>query len=398
LQIAKNAGVKFDELLELIAIDFIFNAIDKKSIQDFKEIFVLIDDELLAMHLDFADATDSIEWVESVFRQSLALIQANANEQKMFISILNARTNGILRRMEDRTERQRSVSTGIPFSVAQAIITYKDKFRAFGEKFITEWTNGNQSPVVLAKYVEAIEKWASKNALVLLGKNPVPQSTLDSIRQDWLYGIDLASIIAKDIKAGNAVKDYYGFTMPWVLHAISQVFDEEQDEDISGVFSVLALLVELGLPNGTAANIFLAGIRSRSAALEFSSFDCMSGKSAIEIKAALLLMPDAEKNVLSDKAKSWLKNIEDIYKALRKRRVSFPEFTLGQIENNVVELLVRKYQGAYYLVSPNGYYQCKVETAEDLPFADIANISSLYFELENDAWVLKSYDPRIVID
>jgi hypothetical protein len=395
--VATKAGVDFNNLLELIANDFKTKKLDEKTVQYLMTLFDLIDDELLAMHSDFADDTDSIDWVETVFKQSLAIIQADAEEQAKFISLLGARAKGIVSRITDRAERQRLVATGIPFSVARAIISDKKRFRAFGEEFYLLWSNDNLSTELLAKFIKTVEVWVSKNALTLYEDNSVTQSALDIIRQDWLAGVELANILEKDAKAGGTIKDYYGFTLPWVLHAISQVFDETEDVDIIKSFSILALLVELGLPTETAANVFLAGVRSRSAAIEISDLDCTNGKSISELKSILIAIASLEKHTLSDNASNWVKGIADTFRFQRKRKLSFPTFTMKLNDGTINKLLVREHKDVCYLMSPDGSYQREVDSTEDLPFERIANKPSLYFTIVDDAWELRSYNPRIIV-
>jgi hypothetical protein len=394
---ADKAGVAFDRLLELLANDFSSNEFDTETIQKFKAILDLIDDGLLAMHIDFSISPDSLDWAESVLKKSLAIIQAEKTEKNKFVSMLSARIEWLISRTPSTVERQRLVSTGIPFSVAQAIISDKEKLRKFGEHVVSARVNGSLTPIILAKYIAAIEKWVAKNALTLLEDNPIAQSTLNSIREDWISGVELSTITEKAKDADRAVKDYYGFTLPWVLHAMSQVFDGAEDEEIIKAFSTIALLVELGLPNEIAANIFLAGVRSRSAAVEMSSLGCLGGKSAFEIKIELITMPESDKNTLSENAKNWLKGVMDTYKSIQTRQLSFPRFEFDVDGKNISELLAREYQGTYYLVAPDGSYQSAIKP-NGIPFDKIANRRSLYFALEDSGWALNSYNPRVSIN
>lgn len=88
-------------------------------------------------------------------------------------------------------------------------------------------------------------------------ENMPEQDSLDHIRRDWISGVPLSEIIKNEPMAEKISKDYYGFTLPWIIHGISQLFDSVLEETIVQTYSSIAMFVELGLPNLTSSNIYI---------------------------------------------------------------------------------------------------------------------------------------------
>jgi len=396
LRVSSNAGVSFEMLVEAIANNFVQTDFMESSIENIKWILDLIDDELLSMNEDFACEDDGIDWVEHIFKQSLALIQANEHERGQLIQLLQARVSGIKTRIKNKMVRKQVIATGLPFSVALEVQKDSDYFRQLADDFILEYDLDSQSSGVVSKYIRKIEEWVFEKINSLIDEKTPPIETLDLMRDDWILGLSLRDISANVSKADDAVKYFYDFTLPWVIHAISQIFDPQVDEDIFRVYSLLAQLIELGLPNITAINVFLAGVRSRSASVEIAGLDVINGKSVEEIKFALLDFPK-EGNQLGDHSIRWLDNISASYKAHKPRVVSFSDFTLSS-ETTVKILYVRENEDVLYLVSADGHFSLKVKSTNELPFKNIANLKGLYFELNNNVWQLRTYNPQIAIE
>lgn len=64
---------------------------------------------------------------------------------------------------------------------------------------------------------------------------------------------------------------FYGMNLPWVLNAAGQQLRAAGDE-CADTIDLLALQVELGVPTENAALVFLAGVRSRVAAVELAAY------------------------------------------------------------------------------------------------------------------------------
>lgn len=396
LNIAEKVRMDFSVLIEAIANDTIDSYIEKDSSDRLSCIFDIIDDELLAMHEEFTENETNIDWVESVFRKSLALIQARNQDESVYIDILQARTKALLIRIPNRDIRKRLIASGVPLSVAKAIFDNKDRFNTLALSYILTETETEQLEEA-DQVIREIEMWSNENASNTMTFAP-DQLSLDAIRFRWLSGTTLSEIrqLGNDIEVDKTIKDYYGFTLPWIIHAISQMFDSESEEIIMQTYRSLAMLTELGLPNQITANIYIAGVRSRSAALELSKIDIFNEKTVMEIKSILTLFP-FEDVCLSDDSKAWVDLLSSFVRTQASKKVSFPNFTWDQTDIPD-KLYLREANGEYLLSSSDGYFYESIESTDELPFHKIANINGLYFMREGDSWRLQSYNPFTVVE
>ena len=248
---------------------------------------------------------------------------------------------------------------------------------------------------LLDNIIRELEIWSNENAISLFESVPA-QSILDHVRRDWITGVSLATIRINEQEADNISKDYYGYTLPWIIHAISQMFDSASEENIVQIYSNIAMFVELGLPNEIAANIYMAGVRSRSVALELSMLENLQDKSVSEIKKILIDFSSQSAD-LSENAQVWIDLLSGIYKAQKPYKVVFPNFK-WEGKGLPEKLYPRECNGKYYLTSFDGYFQERVDSTDDLPFSSIANIYGLYFEKDQDIWQLKSYNPFNIVE
>ncbi|MEJ9209399.1 DEAD/DEAH box helicase, partial [Paenibacillus larvae] len=358
-------------------------------------IFDYIDDGLLAMHEDFSTDDVDINWIDDVFRNSLALIQAESENEETYLDLLKARTTALLRRIPNRSDRKKLISSSVPLSVSQSMLDDIEFFRDLALIFIQSSVGENDDIQLIDNIIRELEIWSTQKAHNLM--NTVPQQTaLDNMRRPWISGNALASIMTIEQDAGEISKDYYGFTLPWIIHAISQLFDHEMEENVVQLYTSLAMFVELGLPNNEAVNIYMAGVRSRSAALELSAFNVFKNKSISDIKQALLDF-SVGNHTLSDNSRVWIELFKESSRTQARKKVDFPDFTWKK-HNFPDKLYLQVVNGDYFLTSSDGYFYEKVESTDDLPFSNIANISGLFFIYENDKWQLRSYNPRIVIN
>lgn len=393
-RVAKRTGTDFHLLVEAIANDFVSFDISEKLSNLINSLFYYLDDELLAMHEDFGTGDDGIEWIDDVFRKSLALIQAESEYEKSYINLLQARTKALLNRIPSRDTRKKLIASGVPLSVSKAIFDSIDQFRTLSLSFILA-TDANDQIAQADKIIREIEVWCKKNAPDIMDAVP-EQDALDIIRCSWLSGTSLSEIRKLESDADKISKDYYGFTLPWIIHGISQMFDPESEEAIVQTYASLAMFVELGLPNQIAANIYMAGVRSRSAALELSNFGIFKGKNIAEIKQILtnLSLEDVD---LSESSKVWVDLLLDSIRAQASQKISFPTFTWDQ-SDLPDKLYLSKINGVCYLFSRDGYFCEKTDSTDELPFSEVANINGLYFERQNKYWNLKSYNPKIIVE
>lgn len=394
-QIAKRTNTDFNLLVEAISNDFIEPGIPSELSDRLNGIFDCLDDELLAMHENFSIDDTDIGWVDDVFRKSLALIQANVEDKEQYLQLLRARTTALINRTKNKADRKKLIASGVPLSVSKYIFNDIEFFRSIALAFIQELTEECDRLELMDNIIRKLEIWTNENASCLMKSVPT-QSSLDNMRRDWISGVPLATIKNIETQADSISKDYYGFTLPWIIHAISQMFDSEVEENIVQTYSTLAMFVELGLPNKTATNIYISGVRSRSAALELSTLDDLQNKSVTEIKRSLLDLSLQDIN-LSEHSQVWIDLLLGFYEYQKPKKISFPKFTWKKA-GLPQKLYIRENNGEYFLVSNDGYFQEKVESNDDRPFAKIANTKGLFFELENDVWQLMSYNPFILVE
>ena len=387
---SKSANVDFEHLLELIANDSFENNINNEFSKWLCWIFDFIDDELLAMHEEF-NINESIDWIDDIFRNSLALIQAK-DESEKHIKLLKARTAALLSKFQDKTDRKKVVAFSLPLSVSKMILENYEFFKEITNDFslsatlfgTPSWLN------MLSTFVGKLEQWVNQNAKTILDNIPT-QESLDIIRPLWLGGTPLAEINIACAESDSIVKDFYGYTLPWIVNAIAQMFDQDLNKEIHDLYTTTAKLIELGLPDTYATAIYLAGIRSRSTSVELAQtikFD--SVPFLIEIRRILTSLP---RDGISEQAQVWLKLFSDTHSVTKGKAYNFPSFTLNR-EDLPDKLYLRKSLEQYFLTSSDGYFSEPVTPTKELPFDQIANKRGLYFILEENNWVLKSYNPE----
>lgn len=284
--LAAQAGVAFDVFLELAANnDFTRIGANANVVE---EVCDLLDDELLALHSDPTvnpAGSDPEQWVEHVFRSSLAAIQARAGGSQDLadglIGFLQARAGSALRRVP-AAARSAVVSSGLPISVA---IRAHESLATFGT---IANTCAAESPSLsdVTAAVRAVEEWARGHAAAVTGTMP-DASKLDAIRDGWLAGTGLRALSEQDSDARQISKDVYGYQLPWIIHAAAQQLRGTGEAEEADALAKLALLVELGVPSENAARIFLAGIRSRAAAAELAGLGEDFGSSISQISRKL---------------------------------------------------------------------------------------------------------------
>ena len=394
--IAEKAGVAFGVLLELAANnDFSpigANATAVEQVCDF------LDDELLALHSDptvNAVGAEPEEWVEQVFRSSLAAIQARVGGAQEraddVIAFLKARAGSTLRRVP-AAARGSVVSSGLPLSVAVRAQESLSVFEAIAEAC------GAESPSLsdVTDAVHAIEEWARGEAAAITGRMP-DASKLDAIRGGWLAGTGLQTLSAQEPDAREISRDLYGYQLPWIIHAAAQQLRGNEQGAQADALARLSLLVELGLPSERAARIFLAGVRSRTAAAELAALETDFGSSIAQISENLRDQEfvDVVRLVVSAETAEWL----DLIVADRARWhgapiPEFPAFTLpGSDGANVLH--ARRLGDRVFLTTVEGSTRIEVGATLELPFDKVADDPRIAFMRTDGTWNMSIRDPRL---
>lgn len=384
-QIAQDAGIDFGTLITMIA-DNDFTAIGTYS-HTCLNIMELIDDGLLALQEDTVINPNielPEEWVNRVFRNSLAVIQAERDssslDKEQVLAFIKMRANYVLSSVQDPQQRRAYVSSGLPLSVATNL--YRDR-----EEFIARIRNiidGGKTPLLISIFLEWLEEWARENALGIVGVLP-EKSSLDLIRENWLSGRPMRDIREVVEKAEIYCKDIYGYQLPWLLHAAAQQIKQMGNDEFAEALSSMALLVELGVPTEKAAFIFLSGIRSRVAAAEVSACGLDLGNSIAEIRRNL---HNSEVMIelyalVSASSQQWL----GMYWSETKNEIAeipkFPRFILSEMPN-LNTLVVRSLGERFFLCSIEGLQKIEVAISGEWPFDHIANDYRFSFQKADD--------------
>ncbi len=399
-RIAATAGVSFDLLLELAANND-FSILGDKA-EDFGEICDLFDDELLALHEDplaNPNAEDPINWVERVFRDSLAVIQACSElsgiESGDVLAFLRARAQSTLLRVTEPTRRKSVVSSGLPLSVALRANAALDIFRAIADHLLE--SVGELSE--LAAAVHQIEEWARTNAGSVVADEMPDESLLDALRTGWLSGVSLRKLCEIDDKAKLICKDLYGYQLPWLAHAASQQIRSADEDERAEALATIALLLELGVPNEKAARIFLAGVRSRTAAVELAALDVDFGSSVSGITRRLrnAAFADQVRPLVSPDTAGWLDLMVTAVAGIMEPAPEFPPFSLSGSE--MIDVLhTRKLGDRLFLCTVDGLKRFQVSATDELRFDRVANDPRIAFVRQNTTWHIAIRDPRLTAE
>jgi len=268
-----------------------------------------------------------------------------------------------------------------------------DVFGTVAESYNT----GGETLSALAIAVRAIEEWARANAGRITGTMP-DAAKLDAVRDGWLGGLGLQALSALDGDAKTISKDFYGYQLPWIIHAASQVLRGAGESERADALGNIALLVELGLSTENAARIFLAGVRSRAAATELAGLGVSFGSSVSEISRKLRTstMADELRPHVSPATRDWLDlMVGDAIRRGHNPVPQFAEFTLRDA-GEVDVLHARELDGRFFLCSADGRKRITVEPDRDLPFDKVVNDLRVAFRRSyGSTWRLDVRDPRV---
>ncbi|MDL1982184.1 MAG: DEAD/DEAH box helicase [Deltaproteobacteria bacterium] len=396
---AEKADVDFEQLMTMVAEnDFSGlgeNAASCSGILDF------IDDGLLALQEDGKANPRNGEpedWVDNVFRGSLAAIQSEDGMFSLtrdeFLQFIRTRTEAILRMCPDSAERKAYVATGLPLSAAKNLFRDRDVFVQKAQEIAdAEW-----SLQAIVEFIAWVEEWARDHSTSVVEELP-ESAVMDLIRKDWIAGTPIREILKKTNKADGICKSIYGYQIPWLIHAASQQLRQMDNEELSDKLASVALLVELGVPNESAAWIFLAGIRSRAASTELAQCGVELGESPSAVRRRL-----RDRGVLNELAsrvceatRAWL----DLHWADSARESidlpKFPPFDHEDLEG-VNTILVRTKGELTYLCTPDGTQRMAVKVSEKWPFDRIADDYRFSFVKSDGRFQFTIRSPKDIVD
>ncbi len=399
-QLAAKAGISFETLLELVANDSFDRCGQEKT--EIEDLVDWIDDQLLALHVAYKgdDSTLIVDWVDDAFRDSLAAIQERRRNElgqdDQLLVFLKARVAGVLHKVASPDARRAVIASGLPLSVGIVTFNQLNVFREMVDRYLNAGTNED----ALSDLVLEFEAWARENANSIVNGMP-DQEQLNKIRPQWLGGSSLRKIVETcGDESTNICTELYGYQLPWLFHSVAQQLDKLAEENRVEVLSKVGLLVELGLPTEAAAKVFLAGVRSRTAAIELSRFVINPAASITEIRKALLdsATVSALSSSVSASTLEWLQLLSAEHGAPEVAPPQCARFRLeSEVPDEVTTLHVRQLtpQSSIFLCSTDAQFKFAVRATEELPFDKFADDPRFVFSRDGDAWVQHCRDLRI---
>jgi hypothetical protein len=397
-RLAESVGISFEVLLELSANDgFDRCGQEKENVEGFVD---WIDDQLLALHVAYKgdDPTPSVDWVDDAFRDSLAAIQERSRKKlghdEQLIGFLKARAAGVLRKVPSPEARRAVIASGLPLSVGIVAFNQLNTFREMVDRYLNADVNGDP----LGDLVLEFETWARQHAKTIVEGMP-EQEQLDKMRPQWLGGDSLRKIIETcGDESTDICTEFYGYQLPWLFHSVAQNLDKLAEETRVEALAKVGLLVELGLPTEAAAKVFLAGVRSRVAAVELSLFVTNPAASVSRIRKALLdsTTVTALSASVSASTLEWLHLLSAEHGAPEVAPPECARFRLDAPDDvNTLHVRQQTPQGSIFLCSTDARFKYAVRATDGMPFDRFANDPRFAFSRDGDAWVQQYRDPRI---
>jgi len=400
-EIAEKEGVQFADFLELVANDsFDRYGEGRAKAEDMVD---WIDDQLLALHVGYKgdDAVIDVEWVDVAFRDSLAAIQERSADKDfksdLLINFLRARAAGVQRKISSPQARRAVISSGLPLSVGIEAYNQLGFFRSEVDRYL----NAEGSEESLLELVSKFESWARLHAKNIVQTMP-ELGLLDQIRPRWLRGDALIKINQESGEAATVVcTDFYGYQLSWIFHSVAQKLDKETESSRVEALAKVGLLVELGLPTQVAASVFLAGVRSRVAAVELAQFVTDPTSSVTRIRNALVEPRTIEmlSSLVSDSTREWLRILSDEHGVPTAPAPQCARFRLAApVDVNTLHVRQQTQEGSIFLCSTDGKFKYAVQSNADMPFDKFVNDPRFAFCRDGDEWFQMSRDPQFQPD
>ena len=400
-RLSQKSGINFQQLLEMVAEND-FSKLNKKS-SDFTDMD-LIDDSLLAFQEDPRVNPKKLhpeDWVDDVFRTSLASIQSDEDQiaisQEQLLSIIKARLGAIIKNCPDASQRKVYVATGLPLSSAKNVYLYKEYFIQQAQMLI----ESKCSPSSIITFLKWLEDWARENAKSSIDEPPSVEE-LDLIRDKWIMGTSMRAMTTTNPNAFKICKDYYGYYIPWLVNAIVQLLRVPSYEEQAKILENIGLLIELGVPNIGAAMISLAGIHSRVVATELSHKLAQMNidTSTMSISQVKRVFRDPQvigqlRSNISEPAQIWLNLNQDISGNNTLELPSITSFIDPGVSKDVNDLIVRSDKEQVYLCSPDGRERFSIQSGDLSPLESIKDCYEFSFRRDGDMFNLLVRNPSL---
>jgi hypothetical protein len=393
-KLAGKAEISFEVLLEACANDS-FDCCGKQK-ESVMQVVDWIDDNLLALHIAYhpEEGNEAIDWIDDAFRGSLAAIQERAATEATTVcpvlTFLRARAKGVLVRVPANA-RSAVVASGLPVSVGVQAFAHLDVFRAMIDRYLAAGQTLESLYILVAEF----EQWSRQYAATIMEDMPAPEA-LNQIRQQWLSGVALRTIVEVcGDEARDTCADCYGYKLSWLFHSIAQKLDKVLEEARVEALTTVSLLLELGLPTEAASKVFLAGVRSRTSAVELGKFVRNPKVGVSKLRKALLDKDTQEKiaRSVSPATLEWLRLLSREHPTPAPALPVCANFKLNT-HADVETLHVRMVDTRLFLCSTDARFKFATKATEKLPFHSYANDPRHVFVRDGDAWTLKTRYPK----
>ncbi|MBB6054913.1 DEAD/DEAH box helicase [Tolumonas osonensis] len=391
--ISKECNVNFDLLLQLIA-DNDFSQL-KSGDEDYSDIsrqlFDWLDDTLLA--LNYKNKANELkapsDWIDTVFRNSLAYIQAKEDgdvSQEDIIKFIKSRNQAVLNMAGDYENWENMVKSGIPLRSSIALDDYiepiKDSIKIYND------SEGN--PDDLAIFSKSIEELIQKLPTVTF-KHHFEEAELNQVRLKWFSAIPLSEIAVHE-NGQDICVSYFSMTLPWAINAITRKLLDLKLNYEAEILEGLALYCEIGVPNMDSVKIYLAGLKSRVAAFDISKV--LVGKLTNLNKSTLLTLLKVnalEIEFLCDETTNkWVDTFTMEQEGKTEDELTkISDFVLVDIMPKSHQLNVRSFNDKLYLCNADMNEKISITSSDEFPFGTIADNPKVYFENEDSHWTMR---------
>lgn len=390
--VAVKCNVSFDILLQLVAENDFSKLVNGSDdyYSNFAALFDWLDDTLLAF--DYKNnaftSVDSSSWIDDVFRCSLAYIQAENDIEispDQIIEFLKSRNKAVMKMAGDSANWESIVKSGVPLSSSAVLNDSLDKIK----EIILLYNDSDKSVSNLIEFSKRIEHLIQKMPTASF-KHEFDNDNINKVREKWFSGAPLSAIA--EIKDGQKIcASYFSMILPWAINAIvRKLYDLNLDKEAE-LLEELALFSEVGVPNMDAVKIYLAGIKSRVAALDLSYVlnDKLKGINKSKLLNLLNEYKTDIEFICSETTLKWVElfNI-GLSKEINEPITEINDFKLKDAINSKL-LNVRTFNAKHYLCTPDFEEKIGIISDHKLPFEKVSNNPKVYFKRKGNVWKMK---------
>jgi len=402
--IASKCDINDQLLLELISENDYSAFVDEEG-NDYSEFvenrFDLIDDTLLSLNYKFESYLDfdSSEWVDDFFRKSLAFIQAENSpkyDSEKVISFFSSRNKGVIKMAGDPANWKSYVSSGIPLKSSLIIEENIDDIITSLNDFQTSDGGIDDYVQFLHRTEEITRKFPSEHF-----KNEFLDKDIDLVRSLWMSGASMTNILEASEQGLVICTAYFGFTLPWAINAIARKLQDLDYIDESEIYSELAMLTELGLPNYKAAKLYLAGVKSRFGATELS--EKLSFSTDLQLwKLTHFIIENFDSLIskCSSLTARWLETLKrnESLKVRETQTIVNMRYDNDDL-STADRVFLKEEDGQMYICNSNYSFTGKASISNPA-LAKAANNLGVYFEYDwmEEKWEMKVRNPRIFVE